>query len=203
MYELIKSEYTYFDFFSSLGGFGSLLLGIQKIISVIEMPQLFVASDMLASKDTQVKRQGFDFAMHSKEAVQQNFCTSARVRLGQIACLPQCCKMRVLRLKDRILAKAHSDLKREMSIIHLLKQLRVTEAVLKKRLEITQDEWDRLYDEHGGHTIFQKATAPDNLVNFFMNSAGFNQGVKIGANHLEPPSSTCNTLFTIDQLAER
>lgn len=68
-YELIKSEYSYFDFFSSLGGLGSLLLGIQQVVSALEMPQLYVAADMLASEECQQQRQNFALAVHTKEAI--------------------------------------------------------------------------------------------------------------------------------------
>ena len=49
-FELIRREYSFFNYFSSLGGFGSLLLGLSKILNILDSPQLYVASDMAASK---------------------------------------------------------------------------------------------------------------------------------------------------------
>ena len=44
----VKIEYSFLQFMSDLGGFGSVLLGISTIQHAIESPQLFVASDLLA-----------------------------------------------------------------------------------------------------------------------------------------------------------
>ena len=47
-YVQVKIEYSLLQYFSDLGGFGSVLLGISTILNAIESPQLFVASDLLA-----------------------------------------------------------------------------------------------------------------------------------------------------------
>ena len=66
-----RLEYSVLEYFSNLGGFGSLLLGISTILTVLESPQLFVASDIIAQKEQQVTQQNFAITLHSTESMQK------------------------------------------------------------------------------------------------------------------------------------
>ena len=61
------------------------------------------------------------------------------------SCLPKRCRQVISNSRDRLLAKVHEELKQEMSINHLLKQLRVLEALVKEKFTLTQSEWKDLY----------------------------------------------------------
>ena len=55
--------------------------------------------------------------------------------------VPRWCKNRLGNSKDRILAKAHEQVKSSMYIDSLLMQLRTMEGVLKEKLELTDADW--------------------------------------------------------------
>ena len=55
-YVQLKIEYSFLQYISDLGGFGSVLLGLTTVLNAIDSPQLFVASDLLAQKGQQIKQ---------------------------------------------------------------------------------------------------------------------------------------------------
>ena len=50
-----------------------------------------------------------------------------------------------------------------MSINHLLKQLRVLEALVKEKFALTQAEWNALYEKHGHKSIVDTTLLPENF----------------------------------------
>ena len=79
-----------------------------------------------------------------------------------------------------------------MSISHLLKQLRVTEAVMKEKLKIKQEEWEAYYVKHSNHSLFKA----QNLQNFDILGMPLGQIAKIG--FVEKTDSDINQSKLVD-----
>ena len=73
-----------------------------------------------------------------------------------------------------------------MSINHLLKQLRVLEALVKEKFALTQAEWNTLYEKHGHNSIIDTSLLPENFQIF---GTALSQIAKIGVSGSEPPNS--------------
>ena len=52
------------------------------------------------------------------------------------------------------LKQASETLTQELYITNILKQLRVTKAIIKDRLEINDNEWDKASEKYGLISIF-------------------------------------------------
>ena len=50
-YLAIKREYSFLNYCTNLGGFGSLLIAISSIINMLESVHFYVASDLLESQE--------------------------------------------------------------------------------------------------------------------------------------------------------
>ena len=68
-YKQVRHEYSFLQYFSNIGGFGSLLLGISTIFNAMESPHLLVASDFLPQKEQQVGQQNFAIKVHSTDSM--------------------------------------------------------------------------------------------------------------------------------------
>ena len=42
-----------------------------------------------------------------------------------------------------------------MTICHLLKQLRVIQALMKEKLKVSEADWKASYRKHGKHSVFK------------------------------------------------
>ena len=73
-------------------------------------------------------------------------------------CVPKSCRKKCGGTRARLLSQANTTLQKEMHVTHLLKQLRITEGILREKLMKDDLEWHKLSLKYGSLRIIEEKT---------------------------------------------
>ena len=79
--------------------------------------------------------------VHRPQDAQIRCCLTCKAKMLTFGFVPQRCKSKCGNSKDRVLASAYQQVKHEMYVDKLLKQLRTMEGILREKLELTDADW--------------------------------------------------------------
>lgn len=108
----------------------------------------------------------------SAEKVQQKCCTDLSAKWAQMKCVPRCCRG----TKARILSRAHEDLKKEMHVTHLLKQMRVLEGCIREKLEMDERDWKKSFAKFSNYAAKVCSDSDESYVDKEMINSNFDTG---------------------------
>ena len=114
-YEIVRVEYSFFDWLSAIGGLGSIILAVSKLVSALDSPQRYVTSALIGYRSVGEER------AFTPDEVRSGFFATSRAIMTTKTFIPECCKSKCGGTKARLLAEGYSGLQRSMHVHDLLK----------------------------------------------------------------------------------
>ena len=163
-----RQDFTVFEWISNVGGLGFLFTGATVFVGWLNSPQLWITSAMLQigkehkvmENRSQTLSRQLSMSNYSHEQVQQKCCSDLTAKWAQLKCVPKCCRG----TKARILSRAHEDMKKEMHITHVLKQMRATEGIIRDKLEMSEKEWKTAFARFSSYSAKFNADSSQSYV---------------------------------------
>ena len=148
-YEFFRLEFSFFDWLSSIGGLSSIILAVSTAIGALESPQRYVVSALIGkSKDDDTSsKKDKPYGPHD---MQVKCLPGLQTKVVMSSWLPKCCCVPACgSTRARMLGEGYKALKSSMYIHNLIKQLRTTEGIIREKLEINDQEWDKAVEKYG------------------------------------------------------
>ena len=136
------------DWIAKVGGLSSIILGIAQFVGNMESAQMAAISQMFypgsdEEDDGGIENKKISSQVHRPEDTQTRCCLTCKAKMLTFGFVPHCCKSKCGNSKDRVLASAYQQVKHEMYVDSLLKQLRTMEGILREKLELTDTDWKK------------------------------------------------------------